>query len=65
MKHTPGWTEYPIPLANANANANAGDLRTDPSGRLWFEEDAGQIALLDHRSGFVSTSSPAAARGEG
>ncbi len=40
---TPGWIEYPIPLAGANA----GDLRLDPSGRLWFEEDAGQIGLLD------------------
>lgn len=40
---TPGWIEYPIPFANANA----GDLRTDPSGRLWFEEDAGQIGVLD------------------
>jgi len=40
---TPGWIEYPIPLANANA----GDLRVDPSGRLWFEEDAGQIGVLD------------------
>jgi len=40
---TPGWIEYPIPLANANA----GDLRVDPSGRVWFEEDAGQIGVLD------------------
>jgi virginiamycin B lyase len=40
---TPGWIEYPIPLANANA----GDLRVDPAGRLWFEEDAGQIGVLD------------------
>jgi virginiamycin B lyase len=40
---TPGWIEYPIPLANANA----GDLRVDASGRVWFEEDAGQIGVLD------------------
>jgi len=40
---TPGWIEYPIPFAGANA----GDLRIDPSGRLWFEEDAGQIGVLD------------------
>jgi len=40
---TPGWIEYPIPLANANA----GDLRVDKSGRVWFEEDAGQIGVLD------------------
>ena len=40
---TPGWIEYPIPLAGANA----GDLRTEASGRLWFEEDAGQIGVLD------------------
>lgn len=40
---TPGWIEYPIPFPNANA----GDLRVDPSGRLWFEEDAGQIGVLD------------------
>jgi virginiamycin B lyase len=40
---TPGWTEYPIPFPNANA----GDLRVDKSGRLWFEEDAGQIGVLD------------------
>jgi len=40
---TPGWIEYPIPFAGANA----GDLRTDASGRLWFEEDAGQIGVLD------------------
>jgi len=40
---TPGWIEYPIPFAGANA----GDLRVDASGRLWFEEDAGQIGVLD------------------
>lgn len=43
---TPGWIEYPIPFPNANA----GDLRVDPSGRLWFEEDAGQIGVLDPRA---------------
>ncbi len=42
-RRTPGWIEYPIPLAGANA----GDLRTEASGRLWFEEDAGQIGVLD------------------
>ena len=40
---TPGWIEYPIPFPDANA----GDLRVDKSGRLWFEEDAGQIGVLD------------------
>ncbi|PYQ55406.1 MAG: antibiotic hydrolase [Acidobacteria bacterium] len=40
---TPGWIEYPIPFPDANA----GDLRVDASGRLWFEEDAGQIGVLD------------------
>lgn len=40
---TPGWIEYPIP----HTGANAGDLRADGAGRLWFEEDAGQIGVLD------------------
>lgn len=39
----PGWIEYPIP----SAEANAGDLRADGAGRLWFEEDAGRIGVLD------------------
>jgi len=40
---SPGWIEYPIPFAGANA----GDMRVDAAGRLWFEEDAGQIGVLD------------------
>ncbi len=40
---TPGWIEYPIP----SPDSNTGDLRLDASGRLWFEEDAGQIGVLD------------------
>jgi virginiamycin B lyase len=43
---TPGWIEYPIP----SAGSNTGDIRLDGSGRLWFEEDAGRIGVLDLRA---------------
>ncbi|MFY9822703.1 MAG: hypothetical protein WAM82_15055 [Thermoanaerobaculia bacterium] len=57
---TPGWIEYPIPFANANA----GDLRTDPAGRLWFEEDAGQIGVLDPAASTI-TEYPLPTQGNG
>ncbi len=57
---TPGWIEYPIPFPNANA----GDLRTDPTGRLWFEEDAGQIGVLD-RAALTITEYPLPTQGNG
>ncbi|MGO4702026.1 Vgb family protein [Dyella sp. 2RAB6] len=40
---TRGWIEYPLPIANANAE----DMRVDSHGRLWFEEDAGYLGVLD------------------
>lgn len=47
---TPGWIEYPLPTANAEAE----DMRTDRHGRLWFEEDAGLLAVLEPRSARIT-----------
>lgn len=43
---TLGWLEYPIPTANAQAE----DMRVDLHGRLWFEEDTGQLGMLNPQS---------------
>ena len=40
---TPGWVEYHIPTANAQAE----DMRVDLFGRVWFEEDAGLLGMLN------------------
>jgi virginiamycin B lyase len=40
---SPGWIEYPLPMAGANAE----DMRVDALGRLVFEEDAGTLGVLD------------------
>lgn len=47
---TPGWIEYPLPTANAEAE----DMRTDRLGRLWFEEDAGFLAVLDPKTAKIT-----------
>jgi virginiamycin B lyase len=47
---TPGWIEFPLPTANAEAE----DMRTDGRGRLWFEEDAGFLAVLDPKTAKVT-----------
>jgi len=43
---TRGWIEYPLPIANANAE----DMRVDSQGRLWFEQDAGYLGMLDPKT---------------
>jgi len=45
-KVTRGWIEYPLPIANANAE----DMRVDSYGRVWFEQDAGYIGMLDPKA---------------
>ncbi|NKJ23332.1 antibiotic hydrolase [Dyella sp. SG609] len=45
-KVTRGWIEYPLPIANANAE----DMRVDSHGRVWFEQDAGYIGMLDPKA---------------
>jgi virginiamycin B lyase len=47
---TRGWIEYPLPVANANAE----DMRVDSQGRVWFEQDAGFIGMLDPKTRLIT-----------
>ena len=44
-----GWLEYSIPTPGASAE----DMRLDPAGHLFFEEDGGMLGELDPKTGKV------------